>query len=439
MIDPREHINQRVNRARLALELRRSSRPLIVVAIGAVAALAGAFWVAKNVSQTIYTPARTLRFVVSDANGVQGGQRDDLRFKGVQAGKVESVKLVHGQAIVTAQLYRRFGPIYRNATVALRPNSALEDMYLDILDRGSKDTGELTPDTPLAVRHTDVAVQVEDVLQAFSPDVRAHMAVMLRNLGGGLADRGYQLQKAFVATAPLVRAADRMAAQLARRGDLTRRLVHNTGVLTGELARRDESLRRLVADGATTLSAVDPRRGDLEATLAELPTFLQHVDSSFAAVRGVLPSVNAAVRSLTPAARRLPSGLAALRQLSVAGRPAVSALRPPVRKLVPLATQLRPFAGELQQAISLLRPQMRALDHVTRATAGCVIGIEAFFQWTPALGKEADARGTPGGRGDMALGLDSSGRPDPRVKPLPSCAPGHPIGGVAGPGGDLKP
>src|SRR5437764_391693 len=249
MIDPRQHINEHVTRARLALELRRSSRPLVIVAIGVVAALAGAFWVAKNVSQTVYTPTRTLRFVVSDANGVLGGQRDDLRFKGVQAGKIDSVKLDHGQAIVTAQLYRRFGPIYRNATVALRPNSALEDMYLDILDRGSKDAGELTADAPLTVHHTDVAVQVEDVLQAFSPDVRAHMAVMLRNFGGGMADRGYDLRKAFVAIAPLIRVADRTAGQLARRGDLTRRLVHNTGVLTGELARRDESLRRLVREG----------------------------------------------------------------------------------------------------------------------------------------------------------------------------------------------
>jgi hypothetical protein len=145
------------------------------------------------------------------------------------------------------------------------------------------------------------------------------------------------------------------------------------------------------------------------------------------------------VRTLTPAAERLPSGLAALRRLSVAARPAVGALRTPVRRLVPLATHLRPFAGDLQQTISALRPQMRALDHVTRATAGCTVGIQGFFQWTASLLKYADGRGTPGGRGDLAMGLDSSGRGDPQVKPLPSCAPGHPIGGVAGTGGDLKP
>ncbi|WP_205698807.1 MlaD family protein [Conexibacter sp. SYSU D00693] len=440
MIDVREHLSESINRTRIALELRRGSRPAIVVALGIVLGLVCAFYVAKNVSKSVYTPTQEVRFAVADANAVQGGDRNEVRFKGIDAGSIKDVELVDGRAVITAEVYEEFAPLYRDARAILRPNSALEDMYLDVLDRGTPAAGKASPDEPLAIGQTDVSVQVEDALSAFSPDVRTRMATMLRNLGGGLEGRGDDLRRAFVEAVPLVQVAERLAGQLARRGRLTRSLVRSTGVLTGELSRRDAMLRRLVREGATTARALERSSGGLDATLAELPGLLGRVDSSFAALRGVLPEVDGAVRALKPAAAELPAGLSAVRSLSDAARPAVRALRTPVRRLVPLAGVLTPTSESLSRAVRALRPQSDAIDHVTKTVAGCGVALQGFFQWTASLVKYDDARGGPGGRGDLNVGLDSTSvLKDPNVIVPKSCAPGRPIGGVPGTGGDLRP
>lgn len=439
-IDVTERINERVNRARLALEMRRGAKPLAVYLLGILLALGCAFYVAKNVSKTVYTPTREVAFEVENASSVLGGGRQDVRFKGVDAGKITKVELRDGHAVIHTKIYKDVGPIYRDATATLRPNSALEDMFIDITDRGTAKAGPLGAADVVPKSQTKTAAQVEDVLSAFDPDTRTHLATTLRDLGGGLGERGDDLKRAFVALVPFVEGANRLASQLARRADLTKQLVHNTSQLTGALGQRESLLRRLVSNGGTTLRTLEERDASLDATLVEFPKTLAAIDSSFAAVSGVLPSLDTALDELGPAAARLPDGLAAVRSLSVTARPAVRALRSPVRRLRPLANTLRPVTDQLDAALAALRPQTRAIDHVTRTTKSCAVAIQAFFQWTASLTKFDDETSGPGGRGDLNLGLDSSGaNSDPNVYKPASCAPGEPIGGRPGTGGDQKP
>lgn len=439
-LDIRAHLTGRLNRARLRLELKRSARPLIVVGVGVLVGLACAFYVARNVARSTYTPSREISFALDDASGLIGGGRQELRFKGISAGSIQKVALEHGRPVATAKLYRSLGPVYRDARATLRPNTALEDVYIDIVDRGTKRAGELPSGTPLAARDTATSVQAEDVLNALRPDVREHMATILDQLGNGMQDRGAALRTAFVRLGPFVELAGRLSHQLAHRSDLTRRLVSDTSDLTAELGRRDRELRTLVRTAGTTLTTLDERSPDLDATLRELPPTLAVIDSSFAALRRVLPDVDGAVTSLRPVAVALPSSLRGLRRLSSSLDPAVRSLRTPVRQLVPFANTLVPASDLLRRSVDALRPQTRAIDHVTRSVKGCTVALEGFFQWTASLVKLSDARGGPPGRGDLNLGLDSLGaNSDPNQFVGPSCAPGVPIAGTPGTGGDLKP
>ena len=441
MIEVRERIDERINRARLELEIRRGARPALVVILGSLLALACAFYVVKNVGKSVYAATETVRFVVDDASGLIEGGRQELRFKGLQAGTIDEVELVDGKAVVTTKLYEEFGEIYRDARATLRPNTVLEDVYIDIVDRGSKRAGELPADEPLLARQTEVSVQAEDVLNALQPDVRTQMATVLRDLGGGLEDRGASLRAAFVNLVPFVELADRLSSQLAERERLTRGLVSDTSALTAELGRRDAELRALVRTAGTTLRTLEQGSSSLDTTLRELPPTMSGIDSSFAALRRVLPEVDGALDELGPVAARLPSSLLSLRRLTATARPAVRSLRTPVRRLVPFATALRPASADLQSAMDALRPQTGAIDHVTKSVRGCAVALQGFFQWTASLLKFDDARGGPPGRGDVTFGLDSStALADPNTTPMvDSCAPGKPIGGVPGTGGDLKP
>jgi ABC-type transporter Mla subunit MlaD len=259
------------------------------------------------------------------------------------------------------------------------------------------------------------------------------MAVVLRDLGGGLADRGARLRIAFSELVPLVQTAGRITDQLARRSLLTSRLVHNFALLTGDLGRRQAALRRLVIEGSQTLGTLAASSGNLGATLQQLPPTLSVIDSSFTAVRGVLPDVNGALRALEPVAGQLPSGLTALRHLSAEAGPAVAALQTPVARLVPFAQAVKPLAANLLAAVSALQPQTGAVNHVTDALDRCTANsaIQNFFQWTTSVFKPADARGIAP-RGDLSIGLDSiAGVKDPNEKPsLPTCVTTAPLGGV---------
>lgn len=436
MINVRERRSHGLNSARAKLEFRRAASPLVVVVLGFAIGLAGWLVILRNVGKQVYTPTRELSFKLDDASGVVGRARQELRFKGMPAGRVTKVELRNGRPVVTAKLYESFGRIYNDARVAVRPTTALEDMYFDVLDRGSKASGEVGADNALAASQVSVGVQAEDVLNTFKPDVRTQLATTLRNLGNGLDDRGVALRTAFAEVAPLVETAVELSDQLRRRSALTKELIHDTAALTGTLADRDDELRRLVAAGATTLDAINSRRSGLDATLTELPPTLSRVHSSFESVRDVLPRVDNALKALTPITGSLPDGLEAVRDLSATADPALRALRTPVRRLVPLAKVLGPVASDLASVVTALRPQVSAIDYMVKTLSGCPVAVQGFFQGTPSVLKFGDARGYSI-RGDAVVDVSSGGGAarDPNKIIGESCAPGKPLGGEPGPGG----
>ena len=438
MSEIHEHLTERVNRARVKLEIRRSAGPARVFAVGVLLAIAGLGYILHHVATTSFRNTNELRFVVNDAHGVVAG-RADLRVKGIRAGTITKVTADRGHPVLTVKLDSGFGTIYRDARAQLRPNTALQDMYLDIVDRGTARAGVADARHPLPASQTSTSVNVADVLQVFDAPVRARLATMLDELGGGLNDRGNALRTAFVQLVPALASARRIASQLSANASQTRRLITNTATLTAELARRDRDLRSLVSNGGRTLRTLGDGSGDIDRILAQLPATLRDVDTSFASVDAAVPGLNRAITALDPVARQLPSALHAASDLARDATPAVRELRAPVKRLVPLAQILRPLSADLDSAARSLQPQAKVIDHATRSVAGCDVAIQRFFQWTPSVFKLGDQRG-PSPRADTVVDITSAGPlSEPREVPYRSCAPGSIVGGRPGPGGTLQP
>jgi phospholipid/cholesterol/gamma-HCH transport system substrate-binding protein len=426
VIDVTKRLTQRMSRARAQVELKRSARPLAVLAIGALLGLGAWIAIIANVGSGALQSQYTVRFAVNGATSVTPG-RNPVRLHGVEVGTITGVDLVDGRAVLTTKIRSRHGRIYRDARAELRPDTALENMYLDVVDRGTQAAGAATEDRPLPARQTGTDVQVEEVLSAFSPNVRAHLAATLRELGGGLGGRGDDLREAFVQVVPFLETMARMSGQLGDRAALTRRLVSDLSVLTGELGRRDRDLRGLVDEGGRTLSTLSASSRDLDATLRRLPPALSALDSSFAAVRGVVGDVDRALVDLRPVAGRLPAALSSLRRLSGDADPALRALRGPVRRLVPLARSLRPLSSRLDRALGTLAPQVGAVDHTTRTVDGCRDALDAFFQWTASVTKFDDGRAQfPRGNATMSVNTAGTAIRDLNQAPAKGCAPGTP-------------
>jgi phospholipid/cholesterol/gamma-HCH transport system substrate-binding protein len=428
MIDTRNRINEGLNRARLRLEVRRGAFPALTIAVFLAIGLAIGGYIVSHVSKSALTGTYTARFQLEDATGVVPGV-DEVRFRGMPAGTITKIKAEHGTPVITAKIQKRFRGLYKDVRAQLRPSTALQDMFLDITDRGTPAAGRLGDGDVVPATQTQVPVNISDVLNTFGPSTRVRLRELLDQLGNGMKDRGRSLQRIFVEATPFIRVAGDIAQQVRERAPLVKRLVHNTAVLTRRLGDNQAELRTLVKEGAATLGTLQDGSADLDATLRELPPTLRRASSSLAAVRGVLPPVDRAVRSLYPVADRLSASLTSLRALGEAANPAIADLQKPVARLTPLARALEPLSSQLGRGLTLLQPQIDTVDKVTRDLAGCKKGIQGFFQWNASISKFGDARG-PIPRGNVVMGAQSSSTiNDPHEYAPQACTPGQVIGG----------
>ena len=133
----RPQLNQvKTGRAR---EARDPDPPQDFIAILALVVLAGAVVVYILDHQPSFTLGKsyyTVKAQFASGAAVTSGQGQSVDVAGVQIGQVGAVDLEGGRAVVTMNIYKKYQPIYRNATVLLRPRTPLKDMYLS-LDPGT--------------------------------------------------------------------------------------------------------------------------------------------------------------------------------------------------------------------------------------------------------------------------------------------------------------
>jgi phospholipid/cholesterol/gamma-HCH transport system substrate-binding protein len=427
-LDTRDRLSEGMNATRLRLESRRSFPSLPPIVLGVVATLVGAALIFSQLSPTLFKKTRTAYVAIDDAFGVLPGV-NQVRYRGVPAGTIKKIER-RGTQVVLKLSVRKDYPIYQDAHAELRPETPLNDMYLDVVDPGSPSAGLLGENDVLPQPQTDSNVKIDDVLNALQPTTRTRLEQLLDNLGNGLADRGAGLRAAVIAFTPFVAQAGQLTQAVARHRALMKDLVHDAAILTTTLGQRQQQVRTLVGAGSATLGALQAGSPDLDRTLRQLPSTVDEIQASFAAVRGVLDDVDGAVTDLGPVADQLPGALKDVRALNAALRPAVRSLARPVDQLVPLAMALRPVAGDLQAAVRALRPQAPSIAKITSGLVTCEMGIIGFFQWNASLSKFGDNRG-PIPRGNLAVGTPDVGvTPTVTRRPAPNCAGGHTIGGV---------
>lgn len=269
-LDARQRLTDGVNAARLKLEVRRAIPSLPVILLGVAATLAGAAAIFSQLTPTLFKDTREVRVQIDDAYGILEGV-DDVRYRGVPAGTIEQVQR-DGTQLVLQLKVRKDYPLYNDARAELRPDTPLNDMYLDFVDPGSPRAGTLEPGRPLPESRVATSVKINDVLNTLRGTERTRLSQLLDNLGNGLADRGAALRAALDQFAPFIQKAGVITDELARHQALTKRLVHNAALLTTDLGERERLVRRLVAEGSATLGALQDGSPDLDATLAELPS-----------------------------------------------------------------------------------------------------------------------------------------------------------------------
>ena len=302
-------------------------------------ALLGLFLLAVGIGGYILTQQRlrfpfvedkpqVIKVELEDAQAVTPGQGQTVRVAGVEIGAIGKVNVEDGVAVVDMEILPEYeGLIRQDATVLLRPKTALKDMLLEV-DPGE---GKPVPDGGrLPVANTSPDIDPDEIFASLDADARSYLKVLISSGGQGLDGHGEDLRQTLLRLEPLHR-------------DLARL----NGAVAGAPREPQEADPRLRRDRA---GAGRQGRGAASASCAasnEVFSALAAEESNVSATVNKLPGHAA------PDRRRR---LAKVETLGDRLGPALNALRPPFRRLDETNAAVRPFVTE---AAPIVRDQIR--------------------------------------------------------------------------------
>jgi phospholipid/cholesterol/gamma-HCH transport system substrate-binding protein len=326
------------------------------------------------------------------ASAVSPGQGEAVTIAGVEVGTVGSVELEAGQARVTMNIYTRYAPIYRNATVLLEERTPLKDMYLS-LDPGTPSAGKIPAGGTLGAANTQPVVDVDQVLSSLDADTRTYLLLLLS--GGAQALSGKSpadLRAVFRRFPPLASDTRTFATLLAKRSDELRSAIHNFNLVTGALAGVDSQLASLVRASNTDFSAISSQDVALQSALTQLPGTLSQTATTLRKVSAFAAATGPALTKLEPFATELAPALEAIRPLARATTgPIETELRPFTTAVTPLAKLLAPAAAKLQTAAPALASSVKVINVLFNTLAHQPSSGHSYLYWASWLAHNLDS------------------------------------------------
>ncbi len=322
----------------------------------------------------------TVKAPFATGAAVTAGQGQAITIAGVQVGQVGGVSLQDGQAVVTMHIYTKYAPIYRNATVLLRPRTPLKDMYL-ALDPGTKSAGKVPNGGSLTAAQTNPDVDVSQILSSLDADTRNYLVLLLASAAQALHDNGStqaapspkavaDLRGTLKRFEPLDRDTLSLTHLIAARDNHLRRSIHNLNLVANSLGDVDTELSSLVSTSDTNFSAIARNDGQLEQTLSLFPGTLRQTQQTVGKVKTFSQASATTLPQLLPFARNLGPALAAARPLFRDTTPVIkNQLRPFSVAVQPLARTLAPASASLSQAIPKLSKTIGVLNDLFNTLA----------------------------------------------------------------------
>ena len=175
-------------------QIRKYLRDFLAIIFMILVAAGVAGYILSN--QRFYLPAWVpvvgtdfyeLKAELGTAQAVVPGQGQTVNIAGVKVGDIGSVKLEDGRAVVEMKIRRKYAPIYKDATILLRPKTGLKDMFLE-LDPGTKARREVRGGRRIPVANTLPDVNPDEILASLDGDTRDYLRILLNAGAEGLED-----------------------------------------------------------------------------------------------------------------------------------------------------------------------------------------------------------------------------------------------------------
>lgn len=341
-----------------------------------------------------------LKAELKTAQAVVPGQGQSVRIAGVKVGDVQSVDLEGGRAVVTFGMDRSYLPIYKDATILLRPQTGLKDMFFQ-MDPGTATAGPFEEGDTVPVANTAPDVNLDEILEALDNDTQAYLRLLLVGGGQGLDGRGRDLGKVLGSLGPLNRDFKRLSSKVAQRRGSLKTLIHNFNQLTGEVGKAEDDLTDLVRTSNVALGAIAERDPDVQRAVSVLPETLTEARNTLASLSDFAQVLGPTLDNLQPFAQNLPELNASVRRLSDNSLATVrDEVRPFVRQAQEVTPDLRVAARELADAtpdLTTLAGKLNRLGNMAAynpngaESAGEAGRDEGYLYWAAWLGHNGNS------------------------------------------------
>jgi phospholipid/cholesterol/gamma-HCH transport system substrate-binding protein len=315
---------------------------------------------------------------------------EDVKVAGAKVGVIESMDVTEDKkAAVTLRIEdERFTPFRTNAHCTVRPQSLIGEKYVEC-DPGTAlgaklikiERGDGKGEHLLPVLQTSSPVDLDLVNDVLRLPYRQRLAIILNELGTGLAGRGEELNAVIHRANPALRETDQTLRILAGQNKVLAKLAVDSDSVLGPLAREKRRVSDFIVQANATAQASAERRGDIRASLQRLPRFLVELRGLMGDLGGfadqatpvtrdlgaAAPGLNRFVGELGPFTRASLPAIRSLGRATQRGRPALLRTRPLVEDLIRLGRSGRPLATDLDRLTRSLDKTgglERALDFV---------------------------------------------------------------------------
>jgi ABC-type transporter Mla subunit MlaD len=338
-----------------------------------------------------------VRAIFDDASFAVAGEQ--VRVAGAPVGSIASLEVTKSnQAAVTLAIDdARFTPFHADATCAIRPQSLIGEMYVDCnpgtsaapaLKRIASGPGAGAYYLPVVRTHSPVDFDIAQDI--YREPVAQRLAIILNELGTGLAARGSDLNAVIHRADPALGNTDQVLKILAGQNRALAKLATDSAAVLGPLAGQRRALADFIVQANTTASASAARAADISRSIRLLPGFLRQlrplmVDLGTLADQGAplassLSTSAAALgrefTELTPFAKAARSSLIELGASAAQSQAPLLATLPLDRQLQALGSQAAPAATQLDRLTASLSKTgaigqlMAVLFYGTTATNG---------------------------------------------------------------------
>jgi phospholipid/cholesterol/gamma-HCH transport system substrate-binding protein len=406
-------------RAALSRQARGRGKDTLAIFVLAVAAIAMTLWIftQQKASLPSWAPVVGEDFVhlsadFSNAQAVTPGQGQAVVIAGIQVGKISSVELEDGHAVVGMDIEPQYiDLIHPNAQLLLRPKTNLNDMAVEISPGSGPGHVEAGHTFPLS--QTEPSIPFEAFLSTLDTDTQRYIQLLVAGGARGIGGRGRQLSGAFRRLQPFSHSIAKLNRAIAQRRVALARTIHYFGLLTAELGRHDRDLERFVVSSNAALGNFANQQQAIQESLVEFPATLKALRSAMASSDRFTTVARPALLASIPQAQALGPALRANERLfEQTTEPIRDQIRPFTRQIRPVLVHTNEGAADLKTSVNSFGNALGGLNSLFNELAYKPKGSrQSLLFYLPWLNHDINA----------SFNLADAGGPVLRTQALLSC------------------